>query len=139
MSVEPIRESRSERRARQIGEFCGHLIALRNVDAAAKACNVTGRTARRWLASDAFGEAYVELNRPTLEANARLARASTPTALQACTRVVSDPTAAPTAVAACARVIIDANVVLNEVPDAVARLERQIGDLRQQLQEARKR
>ncbi len=137
MSDRPSRENRIERRRRQIGEFCGHLIALRNVEEAARATGITSRTARRWLASDAFGEAYVELQRPTLEAAAKLARALTPTYLRALGDIVSNPQAADTARVAAAREIRESNQAYNEIPDLVEQLQGRIRALEAKLEAKR--
>lgn len=134
MSDTPIRETQAARRRRLIGEFAGHLIALRNVDDAAKAVGVNVRTARRWLACDAFGEAYVELQRPTLEAAAKLARALTPTYLKALGEIVSNPQAADTARVAAAREIRESNQAYNEIPDLVSELQQRIRQLEQKLE-----
>jgi hypothetical protein len=135
----PIRrETRAERRLRQIAEFAGHILSFHNIDLAAKAVPITIRTARHWLSTDAFGKAYADLNKPTLEASARLARHATPVALKACTEIVADPQAADTARVAAARVIIDSNLSLNEEPDMVRALQERIRALEQKLQEGRR-
>ena len=134
MTDTPVRESQAARRRRLIGEFAGHFVALRNVDEAAKATGVTVRTARRWLASDAFGQAYVELQRPTLEATAKLARALTPTYLKALGEIVANPQAADTARVAAAREIRESNEAFNEVPDLVAALQARIRQLEERLE-----
>ena len=134
----PIRrETRAERRLRQIAEFAGHILAFHNIDLAAKAVPITIRTARHWMSTDAFGQAYAELHKPTLEASARMARHATPVALKACTEIVNDPMAPATARVAAARVLVDANLSLNEEPDMVRALQERIHQLEQKLEARR--
>jgi hypothetical protein len=137
MSVEPIHESHSQRRARQISEFCSALIATPNVLEAARRVGISTRTARKWMVSEIFTREYVEHMRPTLEAHAKLARALQPAAMKALAEIVANPDAADTARVAAAREIREANLNYNEVPDLVEQLQARIRALEAKLEAKR--
>ncbi|HEV3330546.1 MAG TPA: hypothetical protein VG096_06175 [Bryobacteraceae bacterium] len=122
MSDNPIRETRAERKRRQMVAFNDALLAFPTIALAAKASGVSSRQASRWIKSPEFAAVYVESRRATMSSVAALLRAGSIGAAEALTEITKDPKAAPTARTAASRAVLDGLLRLTEVAELEERV-----------------
>ena len=116
------RETRAERKRKQIGEFCGALLSYPTVEAAAQSVGVSARTATRWLKSPEFRDAYVESRQATIEAAAGLLRASASGCIETLAMIAIDKESPATARVSAAKSVLDTMLKITELSELEARL-----------------
>ena len=104
--IKPIRESRADRKYRQMTEFCQAFLSYPNTPAAARVVGISVRTANNWLRSDLWKKVYGQSRRPSLETQNAMATAAAPGALETLVEVAQDKTSPKTARVAAAAAIL---------------------------------
>jgi hypothetical protein len=123
MSNSPRKETRRERKRRQLGEFVGHLLTSKTIDEAASKVGVSSRSATRWLRTEEFRSVYVEHRQATLQNVATMLRQSSVGAVEALAAVIKDPDAPATAKTNAAKSILDSMLRVIETQEIESRLK----------------
>ncbi len=124
MSDSARKETRAERKRREVGEFVGHLLTAPTVAIAAQKMGISPRTATRWIRSEAFRDAFVESRRATFTNLQKLLQAGSVGSVEALCSVIADASSAPTARTAAARAVLDGLLRVTEVRDLEDRMAR---------------